>query len=244
MKAKRLNNYTEEEKAFVRELFNNKATDAEDVALFNKRFPYRNITKAAYCSLRKRLGVNKHFANTHFTEEEDAFIKDNLQEYQTVIELTDAFNSMFPHHSTTHKNIQKRMAILGIRKGTHNVRKGVMPSKNPIETVIIGRGKSGERHGARVKTENGYVSANAYFRKKYFGESAKGVIVNLNGNKADFSKENVMLVSKSVYHSLCWRSWFFCDAELTRTAILTAELLLFFPDLTHNENQYYRLRRE
>ena len=134
---------------------------------------------------------------------------------------------------------------LGVKKGTHNIRKGAMPSKNPIETVILGsqKGRTG-RHGARVKTENGYVSANAYFRKKYYGKNAKGIIVNLNGNKADFSKENVMLVSKSVYHSLCWRSWFFTDAELTKTAILTAELLSFFPDLTHNENQYYRMRND
>jgi hypothetical protein len=70
------------------------------------------------------------------------------------------------------------------------------------------------------------------------------MIINLNGNKADFSKENIMLVSKSIYHSLCWRSWFFTDAELTKTAILTAELLSFFPDLTHNENQYYRMRND
>lgn len=179
-----------------------------------------------------------------FTSEEDKFLCENIDKCLTVYDLTDLFNEKFPEHKVKCPNLRKRLEKLGIRKGTHNIRKGMMPRKNPIETVILGsrKGKT-DRHGARVKTENGYVPANAYFKKKYYGKNAKGIIVNLNGNKADFSKENVMLVSKSVYHSLCWRSWFFTDADLTKTAILTAELLSFFPDLTHNENQYYGLRR-
>lgn len=178
-----------------------------------------------------------------FTPTEDDFLREHIDECYTLYSLVDMFNAEFPEHQIKYSNLGHRLGKLGIKKGTHNVRKGVMPSKNPIETVILGSKKSGTgRNGARVKTENGYVSANAYFRKKYYGENAKGIIVNLNGNKADFSKENVMLVSKSVYHSLCWRSWFFTDADLTKTAILTAELLLFFPDLIHNENQYYRMR--
>lgn len=178
-----------------------------------------------------------------FTLAEDEFLRRHVNQCYTLYSLVDMFNAEFPEHQIKYSNLGKRLKKLGIKKGTHNIRKGMMPSKNPIETVILGSKKSGTgRHGARVKTENGYVSANAYFRKKYYGENAKGIIVNLNGNKADFSKENVMLVSKSVYHSLCWRSWFFTDADLTKTAILTAELLLFFPDLIHNENQYYRMR--
>ena len=178
-----------------------------------------------------------------FTPAEDDFLREHIDECYTLHSLVDMFNAEFPEHQIKYSNLGKRLEKIGIKKGTHNVRKGVMPSKNYIETVILGSGKGGaDRHGARVKTENGYVSANAYFRKKYYGESAKGVIVNLNGNKADFSKENVMLVSKSIYHSLCWRSWLFADAELTKAAILTAELLSFFPDLIHNENQYYKMR--
>lgn len=180
-----------------------------------------------------------------FTLTEDEFLRRHINRCYTLHSLVDMFNAEFPEHQIKYSNLGKRLEKLGVKKGTHNIRKGAMPSKNPIETVILGsqKGRTG-RHGARVKTQNGYVSANAYFRKKYYGEKAKGMIINLNGNKADFSKENVMLVSKSVYHSLCWRSWFFTDAELTKTAILTAELLSFFPDLTHNENQYYRMRND
>ena len=178
-----------------------------------------------------------------FTEAEDNFIRAHIDKCYTLYDLVDMFNAKFPEHTTKYSNLLKHLQYLGIKKGTHNVRKGKMPSKNPIGTVIKGSG--GDGHGARVKTENGYVSAGKYFKEKYFGESGKdGMLVHLNGDKADFSRENIVLVSKPVYHSLCWRSWFFKDAELTKTAILTAELLLFFPDLRHNENQYYRMHRQ
>ena len=171
-----------------------------------------------------------------FTEKEDDFLREHINECYTLYELLDMFNAEFPGHQILYSNLGKRLALLGIKKGTHNIRKGKMPSKNPIGTVIKG---SGGCHGERVKTENGYVAANTYFRNLYFGES--GMLVHLNGDTADFSRDNIMLVSKPIYHSLCWRGWFFKDAELTKTAILTAELLSFFPDLIHNENQYYRL---
>lgn len=178
-----------------------------------------------------------------FTQAEDDFIRENLNKCYTVYDLTELFNRHFPNHPTSRDNLQHRMMMLGLKKGTHNIRKGMQPSKNAIETVIAGSAKAdGSRHGARVKTENGYVSANKYFKRKYFGENAEGIVINLNNDKTDFSRENVMLVSKAVYHSLCWRSWFFTDPELTKTATLAAELLLMFPDLTHNENQYYGIR--
>ena len=173
-----------------------------------------------------------------FTEREDNFLREHINKCNTLYELVDMFNSEFPKHQTLYSNLGKRLAVLGIKKGTQKKRKEKIYHRNPIGTVIQSKG-----HSARVKTENGYVPANRYFKEKYFG-GTDGKIVHLNGDRADFSRDNIVLVSKPIYHSLCWRSWFFRDAELTRTAILTAELLLFFPDLIHNENQYYRLRRE
>lgn len=173
-----------------------------------------------------------------FTPAEDDFLRETIDDCYTLYELVERFNANFPEHPIKYSNLGKRLALLGIKKGTHNIRKGVMPSKNAIETVIW----DGE-HGARVKTESGYVAANAYFKRKYFGKDAKGILVNLNGNRLDFSPENIMLVSKSIHSALCWRRWFFRDPELTRAAIMTAELLSYFPDLIHNENQYYKMQR-
>lgn len=176
-----------------------------------------------------------------YSEAENKFLREHIHECYTLYDLLDMFNAEFPNHRTNYTNLQKHCSILGIKKGTHNIRKEKVKSKNPIGTVIKGSG--GDGHGARVKTENGYVAAGKYFKEKYFG-TTDGNLVHLNGDMADYSRDNIVLVSSPIYSSLRWRGWFFKDAELTKTAILTAELLLFFPDLIHNENQYYRMRRE
>lgn len=177
-----------------------------------------------------------------FTQAEDEFLRENLDKCLTTYDLTDLFNERFPSHQIKSDNLRHRLALLGLRKGTHNIRKEKVHFVNALDTVIPGSTKNGGRHGARVKTENGYVSANKYFKRKYFGDGASGIIINLNGDKTDFSRENVALVSKDVFYSLCWRRWIFTDPELTRTAILASELLMMFPDLIHNENQYYKMR--
>lgn len=172
-----------------------------------------------------------------FTPVEDEFLRENLNTCHTLYDLVDSFNSKFPQHITNYSNLQKRLSKLGLKKGTHNIRKEKVHHKNPIGTVIRSKGKS-----ARVKTENGYVSATSYFRKKY-GKNEDEMIIHLNGDLGDFSKNNIEFVSRATYASLCWRKWLFTDKDLTKAAILTAELLEFFPDLRHNENQYYRNKR-
>lgn len=175
-----------------------------------------------------------------FTPEEDAFLRENLEKSFDLRELNDWFNTRFPNHIITKGNMGKRLKKLGLKKGTHRIRKGVMPSRNDIGTVIVS--KDGKK--PRVKTENGYVQANPYFKKLYFGKNENDkMLIHLNGDYADFSRDNVVLVTRSIYSSILWRKWIFKDPELTKTAILTAELLELFPDLRHNENQYYGNRK-
>ena len=177
----------------------------------------------------------------NFAEEEDNFLLDNIHTCRTLYDLADLFNEKFERHHTNARNISKRLSKLGAKKGTHNIRKDKIKSKNKIGTVITN--KDGKK--ARVKTENGYVHANTYFKEKYFPNSGKNeMLIHLNGDYSDFSVENIALVSKSIYSSLMWRKWIFENPELTKTAILTAQLLEFFPDLRHNENQYYKCNRE
>lgn len=171
-----------------------------------------------------------------FTPEEDQFLRDNVAKCFDLRELNDWFNDRFSNHIITKSNMTKRLQRLGLKKGSHNIRKGVMPSRNSIGTVIVS--KDGKK--PRVKTENGYVQANTYFKELYFGKNENDkMLIHLNGDYADFSRDNVVLVTRSIYSSILWRKWIFKDPELTKTAILTAELLELFPDLRHNENQYY-----
>lgn len=180
-----------------------------------------------------------------FTQIEDDFLRDNIIDSYTLYELTERFNREFPNHQITCSNLRHRTSLLGLKKGSHNIRKEKVYAKNSIGTVIANQ--DGKK--ARVKTEQGYVSAHKYFLDKYFGLTGKNVydryaLVHLNGNLSDFSRENLECVTRSIYGSMNARKWFFTDPELTRTAILVATLLEFFPELRHNENQYYKMHRE
>lgn len=179
--------------------------------------------------------------NKKFTQKEDSFIKENINKCRTLWDLLEIFKKEFPERTTiSYGSLVKRMQKLGVKKGTHNIRKGKVKSKNEIGTIICY--KDGKK--ARVKTENGYIQANAHFKLLYWGISDKSkYIVHLNGDFSDFSEDNLVLVDKFVFFALTTRNWFFKDKELTRTAILTVELLSFFPDLKKNENQYYKMIR-
>jgi len=180
----------------------------------------------------------------NFTQEEDDFLRKNIDNCFDTYELTDRFNDKFPNHQTTRSNLAHHLCILGIRKGTRKKRKEKIYSKNEIGTIITD--KDGKR--PRIKTENGYVQANKYFLEKYFGKTGDSYkqwrLVHLNGNLSDFARDNLECVPMSIYSSMCWRGWLFTDPELTRTAILTATLLEYFPYLRHNENQYYGRRNK
>lgn len=167
----------------------------------------------------------------NFTPEQDEMIIKAIGECRTQYELQARFNAAFPMHQITYSNLGKRMQKIGVKMGTHNIRPECVPHRNEVGTVICSNGKS-----ARVKTARGYVSANNHYLES---RGIKGKrIVHLDGDCTNFRARYIEIVEPCVYHSLCWRGWFFKEADLTRTAILAARLLLMFPKVTHNENQY------
>lgn len=179
----------------------------------------------------------------YFTEVEDNFLRENIDTCRTLYCLTEMFNEQFPNHPVKYGNLQKRLSKLGIKKGTHCIRKEKVHFRNAIGTIISS--KDGKK--VRIKTENGYVSAHKYFLENHFGITEgynRYAIVHLNGDLRDFSENNIECVTRSIYSSMQWRQWFFTNPQLTKCAILTAQLLEFFPDLRHNENQFYKMRND
>ena len=65
----------------------------------------------------------------NFTEEEDNFLLDNIHACRTLYDLADLFNEKFERHQTNARNITKRLSKLGVKKGTHNIRKEKIKSK-------------------------------------------------------------------------------------------------------------------
>lgn len=179
--------------------------------------------------------------NKKFTQKEDNFIKENIDKCLTLYDLLEIFKKEFPERTTiSYGSLVKRMQKIGVKKRTHNIRKEKIKSKNKIGKVICY--KDGTR--ARIKTENGYVMANGYFKRLYWGKDDKSKkIVHLDGDFSNFKREDIELVDDFIFRGLITRNWIFKDKELTRTAILTLELLKFFPDLRKRENQYLKIQR-
>lgn len=168
-----------------------------------------------------------------YTKEEIAWISEHYNDDIPMDELANLFNSNFPNHIVTRsalgKTIQK---YFGERKRTTKFR---MPSRNKIGTIISD--KTGKK--CRVKTENGYVQANTYFKKLY-GIPDNLKIIHLNGDYTDFKQDHIQAVPSNIYSSIMFRNWIFEDIEQTKAAILCAELISLLPEVSKNENQFLR----
>lgn len=60
--------------------------------------------------------------------------------------------------------------------------------------------------------------------KKYYGEKANGIVVFLNADRSDFSKENLYCLNRKTHLTMCNNKWYTTDKELTLTAIRWCEL--------------------
>lgn len=233
--------FTKAEDAYIIANFSTSGNAVAFAESFNKAFQYkRGIETLRHRA--QRLGVSAPKETRWFTAEEDTFLRDNLQKYRNLYELADAFNAAFPKHETNQENLQKRLKKLGLKKGTKFWREEIRLSgkRLPVGSIIYDNRKEGKGR-TRLKTEKGYVSADKWFLEKVYSKSYREhTLIHLNGNRLDFSAENLMCIDKRTFVSMCYRNWFFTDPELTKAAALTAELLLFFPELTHDEDAYYR----
>ena len=75
-------------------------------------------------------------ARVNFTKEQDCFLRDNIHKCYTLYDLTELFNNQFPEHLIKYSNLQKRLAKLGLKKETHNIRKDKIPSKNCAKYIL------------------------------------------------------------------------------------------------------------
>lgn len=169
-----------------------------------------------------------------YTEEKIAWMNEHINDDCTLEELSRQFSEKFNHH-VSRMAFNKALTLYCGHKP--RVCKWKPESKNAIGTVIAN--KDGKK--CRVKTEHGYVPADTYFKKLY-GLPERSRIVHLNGNYADFSRENIVPVSHGIHTAMAFRHWFFSDPERTKAAILCAELLILLGS-SKNENQFLKITK-
>lgn len=168
-----------------------------------------------------------------YDTEKIAWINEHINDDCTAEELAETFSARF-RHKVSGNAFRKAINLYCGEKPRPKTIK--MPSKNAVGTVIAD--KDGKR--CRVKTKNGYVSANSYFKSLY-GILKSMQIIHLNGDYTDFQRDHIEFVERDVYSSIMWRKWIFQNIEVTRAAILLAKLMLLLPEIVHNENQFLRI---
>lgn len=169
-----------------------------------------------------------------YDAEKIAWINEHINDDMTIEELAELFSARFRYKVNGNALGKAINLYCGSKPRPKTIHQ---PSVNAIGTVIAN--KDGKK--CRVKTESGYVEANGYFRKLY-GMPDNMMIIHLNGDYTDFQREHIEFVEKSVYQSVMVRKWVFADMEFTKTAILLAKLILLLPAISHNENQFLKMK--
>ena len=170
-----------------------------------------------------------------YDAEKIAWIKEHFTDDYKMSELAEMFSERFGHKVSAQAFMKATSLYCGHKKRSKHT---TMPArKNKIGTVIAD--KYGKK--CRIKTENGYMQADMYFKKLYgFPENCR--IVHLNGDYSDYSRENIIPVSRGVQIAMAFRNWFFSDPEKTKAAALCAELIILL-GATKNENQFLKLNK-
>lgn len=169
-----------------------------------------------------------------YDTEKIAWIQEHINDDMSLENMAELFSERFGrkvNRSAFNKAVNLYCGTKPRPKTTHR------PSTNSIGTVIADKG--GKK--CRVKTKNGYIQANSYFKKLY-GLPDDCWILHLNGDFTDFSHENIMPVSRGVFTAMSFRHWFFSDKERTKAAALCAELIILL-GASKNENQFLKITR-
>lgn len=169
-----------------------------------------------------------------FTQEMRNYIIQNIPKMPGK-ELTEKFNKKF-NTSYSKRYLQKQGRLLGVNGLSGDFKKGMKAwNVKPIGTERLDKNKNfieiKVKEGKDVNDFNEcWERKHRYMYKKYHGEIPKNcVIIFLNRDRKDFSKENLVAVDEDVFR-LASSALLIpkepCDKEITRTGIMIAELYI------------------
>lgn len=207
--------YTDKQKDWIKNNYKGISTE-ELTNKFNEKFNTmlkQSQLKAFKDNHKLRSGIW-----TIMTIEQDKWIRENVVGISCA-ELTDKFNKKF--------NTNITLAQMKTYKDTHKLKNNIAqkdrihPSMKPI--------------GYEIKKSTGYtyvkVAKATWMLKqrvmyeKYYGPIPKGyTIIFANGDKEDFSKDNLIAIKKSVQQIASLQGLFCEDVEATKTGLLIAQV--------------------
>lgn len=225
------NRLTEEQVRFIKERYDEMPT-VKLCEAFNENFG-TCFKKGVFYGFCHELGLKKHNQH-HYTEEEELFLKENASR-MTRRELQQAFNEKF---GTSIK--EDAIVMRCWQKGYKPMNDGKFKAGSvPWEKTEGGKeaylktlpraelGKEYTMTGkpyTYVRTERGREPKHRVIYREHFGELSRGeAVIFADGNKDNFSPDNLLKVSNSVMATLHGNHWVGCKA-IVEAGILWCEL--------------------
>ncbi|MBR6515888.1 MAG: HNH endonuclease [Bacilli bacterium] len=170
---------------------------------FNEHFGL-NLTKSGvqryfYKTLKMKMGQR-----FYFSEEETEWIKENYYKYR-LEELTKKFNKVF-NKSVSCGKINSKIYNMGLSYFQANeISYSESHSKLKIGDIVVPENSPAYIKIKEGQKKNNYIYATRYFYEKYYGPIENPddyIVIQLDGDKSNFSKENLKLISRKEQGSI------------------------------------------
>lgn len=212
--------WTDAETELLKVLVRNGCYYADMIPIFEKNFGFKPTVNALKCRTRV-INVYKE-KHEGFTKEQDDWLIEKALTFPNYAVCADVFNEKFGTDKTE-RGIQSHcLRILKVMSGRQAFKKGSQPWCTH------------EKYHETVR-DNGYTyvklgNKNWIPKQQYVWEQANGklkdgeFVIFLNGDKTDFSMENLAVVNRKNHAMMCSRGWYSDIPMLTKTGVLACEL--------------------
>lgn len=200
---------------------------------FNKEFN-ENLSSKTICDYMYNNGLKSNYnANRVWKKEHIQWLKDNKDNYPDLHTILQDFNKKFGLNYTREqlKSARKCYKLNLNKVKTNNSECGAGNFKQ------IGSERKNSNNGIVIKADdNRWISKSKYIYEKLNHCRLKkdDVVLHLNGDKNDYSKDNLYATSKAVLIFIESRHWHFTNKEDTLARIKYVEL---YKCIKENKNE-------
>lgn len=234
--ARTWNAYSTEQAEWVLDRYSDYCSYEEIARDFNAQFGTSKSMGAVQQFLTKKLNVylSTERKATHYTKEEEQWLRDKYGWYETYDVLTQELNNQFgTSHavSSVREKCTKRLGLKGMDNPT-TFKQGNIKEQCPIGTI-----RKSSNGSTYIKVMNNELSFISGYREPYwlplqkkiwmdqYGEVPEGkMVVFLDCNRENFDISNLYCIDRRVSAMLASNGWYTTDGELTKTAIKLCEL--------------------
>lgn len=203
------------------------------------RFNERYNTELSFNSVKSRgLSIcESREYHDYYTEEQDKWLRNNITRFSNYDNLSVEFNKLF-NTNKSGRGVQSHcVRYLNIISGRQAFKKGFETwNRKDIghEYLNTSNGYTYVKINDTGIKNKDFISKQVYLYKQYHGEDSikrGNIIVFLNGDKSDFSTENLYQIPRKINAVMNNYKWFTDNRENTLTAIRWCELYFTMKDV-------------